>query len=82
MVPIPTRPELVTLNLEPLLISNAPPIDNRSVESSNVSPVDVAKSPLSLNRTLLSAPGGATVIVAAIPKLFALTPIPVPAKFN
>ena len=82
VVPIPTRPVFVTLNLEPLLISKALPIDNKSVESSNVSPVDVAKSPLSLNRTLLSTPGGATVIVAAIPKLLALTPIPLPTKFN
>ena len=80
VVPIPTPTEL-TWSLEVPTCKN-PPTSSLSVESSNVNPVDVAKSPLSLNNTLLSTPGGATVIVAATPRLTPCAVIELPIKLS
>ena len=68
VVPIPINPLDFTLrNVPPVPTTNPFLIVKIPTELLNTNPEEVAKSPFSLNKTLPSFPGGATVIVTATP---------------
>ena len=83
MVPIPINPSDLTFkNVPPVPTTNPVPTVKMPTELLNISPEEVAKSPLSLNKTLPLFPGGATVIVATMSNGTALAVTLLPANFS
>ena len=83
VVPIPINPlDFTFRNVPPVPTTNPVPIVKIPTELWNTNPAEVAKSLLSLNKTLPLFPGGETVMVAAIPNVTACTAILFPTKLS